>query len=322
MADFKGKVKGMMYGIAVGDALGQPYENKQSLGRPVNDYLVSGGQTTDDWQMSAVLARSLMQAGKFDMDDMARGHVAAYDDTTRGWGGAHRDACRLLKEGVSHSEAGNRLLREDKPYRGRGNGMAMKIGPLAAYNAAKMKSVGDRVSDYIQLSKMTHHTGLGLSSAMGMAEAVIFCLNSSPETFDRNDFLHAVKHAVEVAELCVNNDFHPDKLSTLINYLCDNWDLMTPEVAIQELKGGGYVYQSLPFALAFFCMGSGGVSGVYDCAGAGGDTDTNASMVAALVGALNGPEVFPASLLYNLVHFDDIDLIAGQFANWCDGQKS
>ena len=322
MADFKDKVKGMMLGVAVGDALGQPYEMKPPLGRPVSSFPATGGQTTDDWQMSAVVAESLMRAGKLEMGDMVKGHVAAYETTIRGWGGAHRDACKALKEGVSPEESGKRVLRDDKPYRGRGNGMCMKIGPLAAFGVARGKTVIDCADEYIAMAKMTHPTSLGLSSAIGMAEAVAYCLRTTPDKFDTNKFLHAVKHAVGIAEQIVRDDPHAELMSSRLHHLCDNWDVLSVEEVIEQYKGGGYVFESLPFSLALFCKGSHDIACVYDCVGAGGDTDTNASMVGALAGALHGSAIFPQTLLYKLLAFADIDRISSQFSEWCATLKS
>lgn len=333
----KDKIRGMMYGVAVGDALGQPYENGPPLGYPVktfgggkgNHHNVVGavidanglGQTTDDWQMTAVLARSLMRANGLDMADMAKEHVAAYEKTTRGWGGGHRDSCAALKRGVSPAESGKYALNDAKPYRGRGNGMCMKISPLAAYHYAKGLSLADRVKPVGQLTMMTHATSIGLSSAMGMEAAVIYALSHTPATFDTDEFLHAVKHATEIAEQCVINETGAtgDKMSERIAHLCDHWDKLTPEDVSDAYKGGGYAYESLPFSLAFFCMGKHDESCVYDCVGSGGDTDTNGSMVGALAGALHGDKIFSTALLYKLVAFADIDQVTTAFAEWIGG---
>jgi ADP-ribosylglycohydrolase len=314
----KNKIRGMMFGVAVGDALGQPYENGPALGYPVKEYKGQGGQTTDDWQMTAALARALMKANGFNMDAMVKEHVAAFEDTTRGWGGAHRDACAFLKKGISPTESGKMTLQETKPYRGRGNGMCMKISPLAAYHHVCKVPLSARVGPVGELTIMTHATSIGLASALGMEEAVIYCLSHTPDTFDTGEFLRSVKHAVEIAEQCVLNEtgHTGDKMSERIAHLGDNWSKLAPEDVAESYKGGGYAYESLPFSLAFFCMGKHDAGCVYDCVGSGGDTDTNGSMVAALAGALHGEEIFSKSLLYKLVGFPDIELLSGQFADW------
>lgn len=326
----RNKIKGMLLGVAVGDALGSPYENKPALGYPVKEYGKAGGQTTDDWQMTAAMTKALLAMSQrceargdgysFYMSDVVSEHIAAFKTTTRGWGGAHRDACAMLANGVPHTETGKFVLQPSKPYRGRGNGMCMKISPLAAYHLVTGKTLLERVDTVGQLTIMTHATSIGLSSALGMEEALIYCLKHTPQTFDANDFLGKVKHAVLLAEQCVHDESGDigDKMSERIGHLHDNWDKMTPEDVSENYKGGGYAYESFPFALAFFCMGKHNQDCVYDCVGSGGDTDTNGSMVAALAGALHGEEIFPENLLYKLLGFPDIELLCDMFADWCE----
>jgi len=316
----KDKVRGMMFGVAIGDALGQPYEMQPALGRSVNTYPPMGGLTTDDWQMTAAMARALMKGNGFDMDVLVKEHVAAFEAGTRGWGGAHRNACALLKQGVSPKETGKLALTPDKPFRGRGNGMCMKAAPLAAYHFATRTELAYRMKPLSELSMMTHATGIGLASAVGMEEALIYCLKQTPVTFEVGGFLASVEQATRLAESWVHNDegSNGDKISARIAHLIVNIDKMSPEDVAQEYKGGGYAYESLPFSLAFFCMGQHDAGSVYDCVGSGGDTDTNGSMVAAMVGALRGESAFSKSLLYKLLGFPDIDLLTGQFADWCE----
>ena len=319
MEKLKSKVKGMLYGVAVGDALGQPYEMKPPLGRPVCDYLATGGQTTDDWQMTAAMARSLMAGNGFNMPVIVKEHVAAYETTTRGWGGAHRNACEGLKRGMSPKETGKLALDPAKPYRGRGNGMCMKISPLAAYHFAHEKSLEARMPAVAELTMMTHATGMGLASAAVMEAALYYCLGASPSNFDRNDFLALAVATAKYAESWVVNEDNPpvEKMSDRLSQLAaTDWDKIGPEEIHETYKGGGYVYESLPFSLAFFCSGKQDPSSVYDCVGSGGDTDTNGSMVAALVGSLHGEEVFPKNLLYKLRDFVDIDSVTEAFADW------
>jgi ADP-ribosylglycohydrolase len=320
MESLKSKVKGMLYGVAVGDALGQPHEMKPPLGHPVTDYPDTGGRTTDDWQLTRAMARGLIVGRGFDMPTLIKEHVAAYKTTTRGWGGAHRNACEGLSKGVSPKETGKLALDPAKPYRGRGNGMCMKISPLAAYHFVKKQSLEQRMPTVAELTMMTHATGMGLASAAAMEAALFYCLGVSPQDFDRNDFLAMASASAGYAESWVVNEENPpaEKLSERLSQLAKiDWNNFGPEEIIAEYKGGGYVYESLPFSLAFFCLGKQDLNCVYDCVGSGGDTDTNGSMVAALVGALQGEGIFPEKLLYKLNDFVDIDQVTEAFADWC-----
>ena len=68
------------------------------------------------------------------------------------------------------------------------------------------------------------------------------------------------------------------------------------------MEGGNcYVYNSLPFAYAFFLRNPTNTEQLYETIEAGGDTDSNAAMVGALQGALLGPAAFPESLVSQIL---------------------
>lgn len=55
------------------------------------------------------------------------------------------------------------------------------------------------------------------------------------------------------------------------------------------------------------------IESLYDCVSAGGDTDTNGSMLASLLGALHGQSIFPKHLVDGLKNKDEILDLADQF---------
>lgn len=317
----KNKVLAMMHGIAIGDALGRNFENQPALGYPITYYSLEG-QTTDDWQLSSVVAKSLMSFGGFSMSDMAAKHVEAYDATTYGWGRAHRDACKELKNGTNFADSGKKILNTQRPFCGRGNGMCMKISPLAAYQFFAEIPLKISIEQIRNFSDMTHATAIGYSSAVAMCAAIKYCLKNDPSSFDARKFINSILKVVLDAEWNhydeISNGFY---LSDRLKDLLTCYEKLTPEKIAKRYKGGGYVYQSFPFALAFFCLGNHDVSCIYDCVGSGGDTDTNASMVGAMVGALHGSS-YPASLLTELKNFDEVAVTSQFFADFCKKMRN
>lgn len=63
----------------------------------------------------------------------------------------------------------------------------------------------------------------------------------------------------------------------------------------------------------FFLRKPHSIEALYDVISAGGDTDTNGSMVGALLGALNGPNIFPDHLIEGLDQEKEIMLVANRF---------
>jgi ADP-ribosylglycohydrolase len=58
-----------------------------------------------------------------------------------------------------------------------------------------------------------------------------------------------------------------------------------------------------------------GIDSLYDCVSAGGDTDSNGSMLASLLGALHGAAIFPKHLVDGLLSREAVFDVANRF---CD----
>lgn len=330
------KVRGMFLGIAIGDALGMPAETftaekiQNKFGR-ITKYLRPDGHQwyrgrlegtwTDDTQLSLVVAESLIEKKAIDLDDLAARHIETFCRCNVGWGGSSRDAVMRLAAGIHWSESGI----PKKEGRGTGNGVAMKVAPVGAYFASiwDLLREGDgspEVYDAIaNLTFMTHKTGMALVSAWAQIYAVEYCLNASPDKFSRSAFLLAVwsgiwhAHGIQFAWEKDN----PDNLSERLENLSRIEFLNIKPEKIAELFGGGtsYVYNSLPFSYTFFLRNPRSIEALYDVVNAGGDTDSNGSIVGALLGALNGTKIFPEDLVNGLWRKDEILKAAD---NFCD----
>lgn len=92
--------------------------------------------------------------------------------------------------------------------------------------------------------------------------------------------------------------------------------LMSDKGIISEFgQGSAYVYNSLPFSYAFFLRNQDSIETLYDVVSAGGDTDTNGSIVGSMLGAKNGVKIFPEHLINGLWRKDEILKTANDF---CD----
>ena len=63
----------------------------------------------------------------------------------------------------------------------------------------------------------------------------------------------------------------------------------------------------------FFFLRQQNIESLYDVISSGGDADTNGSMLAALLGALHGPDIFPNELKSGLIHKDQIEGLIDRF---------
>lgn len=312
--NLKDKIRGMFLGVAIGDALGMPFESKTyDVVKKVKkrENYRSGrwkkkGSWTDDTQLTIAVAQAILDAEGFNMDAIATKHVMAYQTTVAGWGSTTREACKRLEEGITWKESGDFQGNE---RRGLGNGIPMKSAPLAAYFGLT-GNLTDFTKNLVDFTAMTHQTSIAVSSCFAHTVALLECLSQTPQTFDTKVFLKKLIRASEVGRSFYSEtikDDLTDRLKGLLP-LYENPKLLYDDEHLVKEYGGGscYVYNSLPFSYAFFIRGPFKIQSMIDAAYAGGDTDTNASFVGGLLGALGGEEVFPAHLKDNLDRKGDI----------------
>lgn len=315
------KIKGLFLGVAIGDSLGGPNESK-SYELLKDKKRTKGyksfrrkpkGSWTDDTQLTISVAKAILKSKTINMDEIANLHVEAYKESVSGWGSTTREAIKKISEGVHWSESGN---FGDIPNRGLGNGIPMKAAPLAAYFLLT-QNFSEFSNILVDFTAMTHQTSVAVSSCFAHVIALYECLFEKPVDFDTKTFLRKVIRASELGRSRFPNTLNDDltdNLKTLLP-LYESPNLLYNDEHLVEKYGGGtcYVYNSLPFSYAFFIRSPFNLDGVYAAAFAGGDTDTNASFVASMVGALNGIDVFPDELKDELVGKDELLKIAEDF---------
>ncbi len=296
----------MFLGTAIGDALFMPFETwtREEIANhgPISDYITPDGHKwfngrdagtwTDDTQLSLVVAESLIAKGRIDMDDMAKRHADSMrEEGDLGFGGSTRDAIKRIAEGTHWSESG----KTTNPKRGGGNGVAMKIAPIAAYIATLNEN---RFNDVANFTTMTHDSPIAIESAVAQVLAIKYCLNHDKYDFSVNDFIQEFKNNLEYTYRTGHTNV---LLEHLLMFRHLPLEKMSDEDFIKMFNGGGcYVGDSLPFSYAFFLKDPTSIGSLYAVGHAGGDTDTNASMVGGLLGALNGTSIFNDHLIQGL----------------------
>jgi ADP-ribosylglycohydrolase len=192
----------------------------------------------------------------------------------------------------------------DKPDRGLGNGVCMKVAPVGAYLAAACpegnNEKGTEATRFlVSLARMTHDTSLGVASALCQTAAVCECLRSDPAGFRVESFIRTVIAAARHGHQFLLPPSSADDLSQRLTALWDHGRYDAARI-ITELNGSSYVCHSLPFTYMFFVKNPQAIDSLYDCVSAGGDTDSNGSMLASLLGALHGTAIFPRHLVDDL----------------------
>lgn len=324
--EIKDKIRGCFLGVAIGDSLGKPVESlsaqyiAEKFGR-IEKYLDCSshkyfenddkGTTTDDWQLTKAVAKGFITTGKFDLDEIAKEHVEEFKISVRGWGGSTRESVQRISEGIHWSESS----RTELANRGTGNGVCMKVAPVGLYigliNPNLDQSLWEEhIRNIIGLSGMTHRSSIAVSSGIAQSLAILKCFMTKPGEFHKKLFIQTV-----VGAAIMGNSYYP---TTLKDNLKDRLEVLNKDYTTEEIIekfGGGtcYVYDSLPFTYAFFLRNPETIDCLFDVVNAGGDTDTNGSMVGAMLGAYHGPTIFPTHLIKELKCVDEVIDIADKF---------
>lgn len=322
LIDTRDRALGAFYGLALGDALGMPTQSlsreqiKQRFGRiatltaadadqPIAPNMAAGSITDDTEQ--AVLVGDLLVTGggRIDPSDLAQSlidweAVMQAKGSQDLLGPSTKRAIEMILAGHSPEEAGRF---------GTTNGAAMRITPVGI--AADVSDQALFVEAVAQACQVTHNTTLGISSAAAVAAVVSAGINgqSLGDALDigvtvaqqAEKFGHWVAGGRIAAriqwaqKLCADCD--NQQLPTLI------YDVIGTSVASQE---------SVVAAFALAHQVAAGRLPAFDAvcmaASLGGDTDTIAAILGAMLGACQGLSAWPADMIEQIKAVNDLDL--------------
>lgn len=314
-------------GVAIGDALGMPVEMMtreqilaatggrgiRGLRTPIQRIIpdtrgLPAGSVTDDTRLTVAVARSLIDCGGFDLVDQAKWLVQAYRLSQMGFGRTTRKAAEALGRELDQPGAGRDPQTPapppKKPGAACGNGVAMKIAPLAAFCAARYgreTAGGDRnleplLTWTMQLGLQTHGDPRASFAAAALA-VLIQELLLQPQAMSGDDLIaraaDLVTFTADVLESRYQHYRQQDDKAT-VQFEKLFWHLDSPDSLREEVGTGCFALESVPFAIGTFLRHPTDFrAALLEAVNAGGDTDSTASMVGALVGANVGPDALP-----------------------------
>lgn len=314
--DLSGKIITSLAGAAFGDALGMPVESmtreeivKATDGQGVNSLIdpiqtkipdlmdLKAGDTTDDWQLTKAVAEAITTAGKYDRLAMAWSHVEALENSPIGWGKSTQTGIQELADFFNSDEKEgrhyNQAVSADNGTKGAGNGIAMKVAPLAIYHLTSSSSA--MMDSILSLGEMTHYDKRASIAAFAVAQtirmAILFPFDGS--SFVAKTFLRFLIAEVKAQEARLKPE-GDEQISTVLQKVYDQ-ELFDRniELIISEVGTGCFCLQSVPFSITIFLRYQVYFEwGMIEAVNAGGDTDTNASMVGAMIGANMGKSKF------------------------------
>ncbi|MCS7233924.1 MAG: ADP-ribosylglycohydrolase family protein [Synergistetes bacterium] len=290
----KDKFVGALLGLAVGDALGMPFEgwNSRDIRKKWDrkSFLsragLKAGQFTDDTMLAIAQAESIIDKGDIDPEDTAKKLVEWYKKgDTRGVGKVTKEAIEKLLKGISWRESG---IGGDMAA---SNGGAVRVVPLALLYKDDFNKLKEKVKLAVEI---THKNIEAIKGAQAIAYAIA---RASSGTLNPDTFL------MEVADYVGNSEI-ANKLKKAHSYLQEDFP---PMDALPLLGTSVYVVESVPSALYCFAFSPDSFLGsVVNAVMAGGDTDTIAALTGAISGAFNGAGAIPENWLNGLERRDYI----------------
>jgi ADP-ribosyl-[dinitrogen reductase] hydrolase len=158
------RARGVLCGVACGDALGRPVEfmpasEIRAQHGQLDEMIGHGtwnqpaGTITDDTEQALCIARSLAEQHEFDPADIAERFVAWYDSNPFDIGRMTMKSLSRLKHGDEWDEAGQHVWESSPEGQNAGNGSVMRCAPLAIPYATNR----DRLVEVSrQSSQITH----------------------------------------------------------------------------------------------------------------------------------------------------------------------
>jgi len=286
------KAKGMLVGLAVGDAVGTSVEFKpRGTFPPVTDMKGGGpfrlekGQWTDDTSMALCMAASLIEKQAFDPADQMNRYSRWYRKGYMSSNGRCFDIGNTVKAALQkYEETGN-------PYTGlsnsnsAGNGSIMRLAPVViAYQH-------DR-TQLLECSANSSRTTHGCDEAIECSKLLAAQLQTAMQGGDKPDiiFNHGYTPSSEkVAK--ISRVYYGDKL-------------------YEQLSGSGYVIDTLEAALWCFDNTDNFRDAILKVVNLGDDADTTAAVCGQLAGAYYGYDAIPTSWKKALCMQDKISHMA------------
>jgi len=293
MKDSIARFRGCLLGLALGDALGAPYEGSAPGGLDRVERIVNGPQSilryTDDTEMAIGVAESLSELSRFDPQHMAQ-RFADNCNPTRGYGRGALAVLELIRQGAPWEDVSLRIFPEGSF----GNGAAMRAAPIGLAFADDT----DELKRVTQIaSSITHANPLAQEGALMVTLATVCALK---------DF--TVAETLKVLEQSLKLPEYQERIDIIREILVSEPD--TIEV-ITKLGTSVRAHESAPTAVyAYLKYGADYLRTVAYCVSLGGDTDTIAAMAGALSGAQLGEAALPSNALERLEERERITALA------------
>jgi ADP-ribosyl-[dinitrogen reductase] hydrolase len=298
-----------LLGVAIGDAVGVPYEFRSSelmKTDPCKDMVGYGthhqapGTWSDDSSLTFCLAESLVDG--YDLKDIAKNFIlwkstaywTAHDQVFDIGMTTSRSITALVKELENDDLEGYLATKHLAGENTNGNGSLMRIMPLLFF--IKGKPIQEQFDIIWDVSALTHgHIRAAMCCLvyLKIAEFILDGKGKVDAYLKTRDVIKAFWEAIDykkseqfIFERIIQNDVR--------------------HLHYDDLKSGGYVMESLEASLWCFLQENSYEKAVLAAVNKGHDTDTTAAITGGLAGLHYGKKGIPEYWLASLARLEDI----------------
>ena len=334
---YQDKARGMLVGLAVGDALGAPVEflpapsdfHIKEMGKKIekfhDNYRAPKGVWTDDTEMALCIADSLLVNGGYDSYDIMRRFLAwseegyrTYDDKPAADVGAQ--TLRALEDFERHP-----VVLEDEETESAGNGPIMRLAPIIIANTFPDKKYPTLKEAYKNGSLVADPEdddgefidGKDIENTLRMAE---LSAKETPNSVAARTItqmfattLYCALHGLEKRNIH-NYAERWFKGKDCDDFWLNNIDNLVGRVLKKDEKNltnlGGYIVDTFAIAMWGLINYKTFKDGMMAVIRLGGDTDTNGAVYGQLAGAYYGYEKIPKEWREEIYKADELVEIA------------
>jgi len=304
--DYTYRIKSILFGVAVGDALGVPFEfnSRQTMSKcPATDMTGYGthnlpaGTWSDDSSLTFCLAEAL--TGDFDLNVIGQNFIKwSYKNY---W----TPAGNVFDIGIATRQAIDRLSKGERPdlaggvdASSNGNGSLMRISPLLFYLTDK--SIDERFELTKQVSSITHRHIRSVISCFYYLEFALRLLNGN----DKFEIYQNLQ--TEITNYLVSHSISSTEIGFFDRLLKQN----IYELKEENILSSGYVLHTLEASIWCLLTTESFKDAVLKAVNLGDDTDTTGAVTGGLAGLLYGFDSIPSKWIKQIARYTDIENLA------------
>lgn len=296
------KIKGTLFGQAIGDALGLGTEfmNKAEIAQRypngIKDYIDIYqdahrrrwlvGEWTDDTDMMLCIANAIIEDKGVNLTHIAKNFKEWAVGEPRGIG---LNTYKVLTIGdyVDKPFDVAKLIWEMSRRSSAANGGLMRTSVVGLLPKEVEKHAAD-------ICRLTHYDPRCVGSCVIVSELIHSLIyESQPLTFD------------QIIEIGNKYD------ERIQEYIYKAKDETVDSLELPDEKSMGYTLKTLSAGLWAYWHSSTFEEGLLAIVNAGGDADTNAAVACAILGAKFGYDSIPKDYVEGLIHLEELDKVAG-----------